>query len=118
MFTLHRLIPLLPLALGACVLPGDLERISDDLGALGLVVEDRESSMAEIGESVDTLGATVDQVIEDANARADGFISAGEAAGGGSIALALAFAALNRYRDSRRRKRGEPVGDSREGSNA
>jgi len=99
----------LTLTLAACVTPGDIARIGLDVDSLRATWADDTATFEDVGEQLDNLSATVDQVVVDATARADGFITAGEAAGGGSVAIALALAALNRWRNSQRRRRGEPV---------
>jgi len=96
-------------ALPACVMPGDIARIGVDVDELRATWADETATLADVGGKLDKLAGTVGQVVTDAEARTDGFITAGEAAGGGSIAIALALAGLNRWRDSRRKRRGEPV---------
>lgn len=102
------LLPLL-LLLPACVTAGEFERLAFSVRDVRDAVDNRKSSLADIGEKVDDLLADVEEVAADVEARTSGLISAGEAAGGGSALLILGLAALNQLRDRRRRKRGEPV---------
>lgn len=93
----------------SCATVAELTGILDDVIALRETFEDRDATWADVGEKVDDLAENIEEVKEDVEARGEAVLTAGELAGGGSIAIALAMAALNRYRDSRRRKRGEIV---------
>lgn len=102
---------LLPL-LASCVTSEDFRRVSDSLRTLEIVVADETATVAEVEDQVaqtaDDIEDLAREIAERTDAAVEDGLSAVEGLGAGAGGL-VSMLLLHLYRDSRRRKRGEPV---------
>lgn len=105
-----RLLLILPIfLLASCVTAADIREISDRIYDFEEVLEDEYATQGEVAESFGAIGKTVDAVVKRVEDRGENFLTGAQAAGGGGLLSLFTGIGITMYRNSQRRKRGEPT---------
>lgn len=100
----------LPFLLCSCVTSGDFRALADEVGKIEAVAMDSTKTSVDLQDQINASGDAINQLadtVEERTASVVAGLTQGEA---GGVAGILAALGIHFYRNSQRKKRGEPTG--------